>query len=91
MKRPGWWQNQSLVSFVLLPIALTYALVDLLIRLFTSSKSVTLPVICVDDFVLEGERVMEFLADICFSHLTIREYIERKENIIKLKSLQKED
>jgi len=38
----------------------------------------SLPVICLEDFVLEGERVIEFLSDICFSQYPTREYLERK-------------
>ena len=32
----------------------------------------TLPIICLEDVILEKEMVVEFLADICLGHLHIR-------------------
>jgi hypothetical protein len=44
----------------------------------------TLPIICLEDSVLERETVMEFLGDVCFGRLPLKEYLERKENVIKM-------
>ena len=32
----------------------------------------TLPIICLEDIILEKEMVVEFLADICLGHMHIR-------------------